>query len=106
VHDCVLSEEDDLPGRGDEDLALVLLTGRRLNLGQPDPLEAAGTLSSPVVVVGVGGCVGGRAAGDDGARGKERAFQVVDQVVDVLDADAKADQVLGQAALGAEMGRN
>jgi hypothetical protein len=100
VHDCVLSEEDDLPGRGDEDLALVLLTGRRLDLGQPDPLEAASTLNSPVVVVGVGGCVGGRAAG------KEGAFQVVDQVVDVLDADAEADQVLGQAALGAEVGRN
>jgi hypothetical protein len=36
----------------------------------------------------------------------EGAFQVVDQVVDVLDADAEADQVLGQAALGAEVGRN
>lgn len=104
VHDRMLAKEDDFSGRRDKDLALVLLACRRLDLGELDALEAAGARDGPVVVGGRG--LGGRRAGDDRARGEEGALEILDQVVDVFDADAKADQVFGQAALGAEVGRD
>lgn len=41
-------------------------------------------------------------AGNDGARRNEGSLEVVEEVAWVLDTDTQADEVLGEAALGAE----
>lgn len=43
-------------------------------------------------------------AGNDGASGDEGGLEVVEEVAWVLDTDTEADEVFGEAALGADSG--